>query len=382
MRKNNRVLAIFGNVVNFGQERSNTEVFKLLVNNGYNVLALVNERGFHWHLQPCFDKFKIPYRKIRFPWGIYKKASIRHILQWIIDVIINNIQFIYYYIKFKPAFIHCGNEYMYKCLFIPLSLVRAKVIFRLGDEPAVSHLYNYFFWEKVICKRVDTFVCVSLFVQNKLRECGRRASTDDKVIYNFPPTRIDSAVNNIKSTHFTIGYIGQISENKGVAHLVEAAIVLCKKYPDISFVFAGAIEKNGFTDKIFGCLQKETDTVQGRISFIGSINNIACFFNNIDVCVTPSIYREALGNVLVEAKLYNKPSVIYPTGGMPELIHHGKDGYICREKTVDSLIEGIEYYIQSPEKAKEHGKNACRSINYMGLDYESYKEKWLNVYTF
>ena len=43
MKKNNRVLAIFGNVANFGQERSNTEVFRLLVNNGYDVLTLVNK---------------------------------------------------------------------------------------------------------------------------------------------------------------------------------------------------------------------------------------------------------------------------------------------------------------------------------------------------
>lgn len=382
MKKNNRVLAIFGNVVNFGQERSNTEVFKLLVDNGYEVLALVNERGFHWHLQPVFDKFHIPYKKIRYPWGIYKTASLFHILQWGIDILLNNVQFIYYYIKFKPNFIHCGNEYMFKCLFIPLILLRAKIIFRLGDEPVIKYKYNLLFWKKVIVKRVDTLVCVSSFIQGKVKECGRIGTTrnKDKVIYNFPPTRIISNVDKCKSDDFVLGFIGQISENKGVELLVKAAIVLCKKYSNIRFVFAGGIDDNPFADKMFTLLQKEDIAIRKRISFIGLINNVASFYENINVCVTPSIYHEALGNVIVEAKLYRKPSVIFPTGGMPELIHHCHDGYICKGKNIDALIAGIEYYIQSPIKAEEHGEKAFCSIKEMKLDYESYKAQWLDIY--
>ncbi|MFI3297288.1 MAG: glycosyltransferase family 4 protein [bacterium] len=381
MRKN-KVLAIFGNVVNFGQERSNTEVFRLLINDGYDVLSLVNDRGFHWHLQSNFDQFKIPYQKIRFPWGVSKKSSKKHLCQWVIDVIFNNIQFIFYYLKFRPDYIHFGNEYMFKTLFLPLIFVRAKIIFRLGDEPTINYAHNKLLWKYIICKKVKTFVCVSKFIQNKLKTCGRIPSVqnNDKVIYNFPPNRIQSEPIKSENKLFTIGFIGQISENKGVAILAQAAVVLCKKYQDICFVFAGAIDDNLFAKEVLESINKESQSVQQRISFIGLIDDVALFYSNLNICITPSIYREALGNVIVEAKLYGKPSVIFKTGGMPELIHHCEDGYICSDKTLEALIEGIEYYIKNPIKSEEHGQNAFKSIKEMGLDYESFKAKWFNVY--
>lgn len=77
-----KILGIFGNVANAGQERANSDVYNLLSNeNKYNVLVLVNDRGFQWHLQPFFEKNSIPFKKIRFPWGIYSYSSIRDIFQ-------------------------------------------------------------------------------------------------------------------------------------------------------------------------------------------------------------------------------------------------------------------------------------------------------------
>ncbi len=56
MRKK-RILGIFGNVANAGQERANSDVYKLLAQDDkYDLRVLVNDRGFHWCLQPFLNK--------------------------------------------------------------------------------------------------------------------------------------------------------------------------------------------------------------------------------------------------------------------------------------------------------------------------------------
>lgn len=381
-KSQNKVLAIFGNVVNMGQERSNIEVFKLLKNSNLELLVLVNKRCFHWHLQPSFDKLELSYKKIWFPWGIYKTSGIKHICQWMYDLLRNNVQFIYYYYKFRPNYIHIGNEYMMTCLLIPLLLVRAKIIFRLGDEPVVNNMVRRYIWKK-ITQRVDKFVCVSKFIQDKLRNAGRKNSQNDYIIYNFPPTRFNENAEEktYNNQSFTIGFIGQICENKGVHLLLDAAIKLCNKYNNIEFIFAGALNDNTFYEtKIHPILNTLNSNIRHRIRFLGNIDHVANFYNSIDIHVAPSIYREALGNVVVEAKKYHKASIVFPTGGMPELVEHKQSGYICKGKNIENLIEAFEYYIQNYPETILQGEKAYASINSLKIGFDDYKRKWRTVY--
>ena len=112
---------------------------------------------------------------------------------------------------------------------------------------------------------------------------------------------------------------------------------------------------------------------------MNEISNIELFFNHIDVLCVPSIKQEPLGNVIVEAKQYSKPCIIYPTGGMPELITDGEDGFICNAPDSNSLLEQMKNYIDNKQLSLIQGKMAHESILKKGLDRDSYEMKWLKV---
>lgn len=377
-----KVLGVFGNVANAGQERANSDVYKLLANeSGYSVLVLVNKRGFHWHLQPFFEKNNIPFKKITFPWGIYKMSSIRHILTWFIDIIINNLQFIYYYFKFNPDYIHIGNEYMYKTLILPLSICRAKIMFRLGDRPFRKHFFNRFYW-KLMSWKVNTFVCDTNYILGLLKECGRK-SGKDIVLYHPAPERISSRQKKITAPHDNIvfGYVGQIKKSKGVLLLVECACEICKQFSNAEFRFAGDVSQNKFfNERISPLLESLSDDVKNRISFLGHIEDIDSYYSSIDVHVAPTIAEEPYGLVLVEAKKNSKPSIILKSGGMVELVDHLENGFVCSSKDKTGLKEGIVYYLENSQKIKQHGENALNSIVNKGITYNNFREKWLSIY--
>lgn len=386
MRKK-RILGIFGNVANAGQERANSDVYKLLAQDDkYDLRVLVNDRGFHWCLQPFFEQNSIPFKKIRFPWGIYKNSSLRHIAQWIIDIFINNFQFIYNYLKFKPDYIHIGNEYMFKTLAIPLCLCRSKIIFRLGDRPYTNNSCNKFLW-KLIAANVNTFVCDTHFIKNLLIQTGRN-NPNDVVLYHPAPNRVKTSANetdksNQRSSQRSIvfGYVGQINESKGVKLIVQCAEKICAERDDVEFWFAGTIYNNRFyTESIEPIMQAMPNDIRARIRFLGHVENIDLYYSMIDVHIAPSISEEAYGLVLVEAKKNHKPSIIFQSVGMPELICHTKNGFISNSKDIEGLIEGIRYYLERPEAIRLHGKNAFNSLSELGINFDNFRKQWLSIY--
>jgi 1,4-alpha-glucan branching enzyme len=90
------------------------------------------------------------------------------------------------------------------------------------------------------------------------------------------------------------------------------------------------------------------------------------------------MWEEPYGLVAVEAKSVGIPSIIFPSGGLKELIEHGVNGWITRSKTAAELFNALEYYLLNLETVKEHGRNARRSLD--ALQLKSFSERWFGIY--
>ena len=117
-----------------------------------------------------------------------------------------------------------------------------------------------------------------------------------------------------------------------------------------------------------------------QIIFLGELNNVASFFDNIDILCVPTIVQEALGNVIVEAKLNKTPVVVFPSGGMPEIVSHGFDGYVCSDMTPESIENIIDLYYENRSLVELHSENSYNSLAKLGIKHEIFKENWLNVF--
>ena len=382
MMKNKKVLAIFGNVALYGQERANIQVFETLKEAGHEVLLLVNDRGFHWHLQTEIEQRQIKFKKIRFSWNLRKTFKWKVIKSYLIDIPKSNVQLFKSIKQFKPDVIHVCNDTSVITLIPALIITKTPIIYRLGDEPS-SHLsiFHKFIWRKGIIKRVNRFVCNARFIENKIIALGAKQS-DISIIYNYPPKRKNNITEFLPKKApdlITFNFIGQISKEKGIDILIDAFILISKKHKKLRLLIAGDENHNTI---LFAELQEKVVTagLTESIFFLGKINNINLLFNVSDVNIIPSVYEEPLSNVLSEAKNNECPSIIFPSGGLPELINHKEDGYITSSKTPTDLIEAMSYYICNRTLIKKHGCKALLSMDYYGINYVSYKNKWLKTY--
>ena len=202
-----------------------------------------------------------------------------------------------------------------------------------------------------------------------------------QVIYNYPPQRADAPeplFPHLPSGATVYVFVGQISERKGVVVLLNAFERLLKQGRNFVLWLVG---DTSWDQKDFFGMLKQRVAAAGwgeRIVFFGFVKNVYLILKRSDVLVCPSLSREPLSNVVGEAKICGKPSVVFPSGGLPELIEHGVDGYVCGEKTVEALVEGIEYFA-SLEVRQRCGAAAWQSLEErFGL--EQFRRNWAGMF--
>lgn len=376
-----KILAILTSTVMYGKERSNIEVYNLLKQKEDCMFSVIMNRKANDKLKNALSG--LTPRAIVSP---NRHAKSFRLLTFIVTYFIGNIQTLCYLLRFRPNVLMMCNEITFYDLYPALFFYRGKIIYRIGDEPAFKGLsfrkYNEYVWRHYVLKRVTRCVCISQYIMNTMKAAGRNIK-NDCIIYNYPPARTNSdskeaiLYSNINDS-FVFGYIGQIFEQKGIHHLVECALKILDIYPNTKFYIAGSLNYiPDYSEMIQAMIPEEK---KDKIVFLGEIDNIELFFNNIDVLCVPSIKQEPLGNVLVEAKKYSRPCIIYPTGGMPELITHKKDGFVCETATAKALMEGMLYYVENKTLAAQQGIESFNSINTLGIDRDHFEGKWIDVF--
>lgn len=116
-----------------------------------------------------------------------------------------------------------------------------------------------------------------------------------------------------------------------------------------------------------------------RVSLPGHLPNPAGRYSAAAVHVAPSVCEEAAGNVVMEAKMAGTPSVVFPSGGLPEMVRHQVDGYICRDKTVDALVEGIRWCLADRARLRSMGE-AARVDSETRFGQARFAAAWASVY--
>jgi glycosyltransferase involved in cell wall biosynthesis len=381
-----RIVALFGPRVFFGQERANVEALAALRDEGCEVLCAV--RNEDWTELVELRK-ELSARKL--PWKTFPYIDIPR-KGWILKTLLRNpYAFVWANLKmlstirsFRASHIHAFNPFYFLNFMPTIMLCRIPIIYRCGDEPAQHNLAWRVLW-RYICKRVDHFVADSNFIRAKLTDLNIDLKKIS-VIYSPAPHRpratagaqIPESTRSDKAFRFV--YAGQLTPEKGVDVLVEAFTRVCVKFAVAHLLIAGRISDWAGDDWARALRERvaRDHNLRDRVHFLGWVENVPDLMRQCHVHVCPSTGEEPYGLVAVEAKSVGIPSIIFPSGGLKELIEHGANGWLTRSKTADELSDALEYYLLNPEIAEEHGRNARRSLE--ALQLGSFPQRWLNVY--
>ena len=151
-----------------------------------------------------------------------------------------------------------------------------------------------------------------------------------------------------------LGSVGSFEERKGQSLLLEAVANLAAgSIPDIHLMLVG----DGPDEEMLKAKVK-TMNIGKNVTFFPFTSEPNYIFERIDILALPSLYKEGLPNVLLEAMSMGLPVIASKLAGVPEVVFNGKTGYMIKPGDQSELIDAIIKLSSDKNNYLQMGKNA------------------------
>lgn len=161
---------------------------------------------------------------------------------------------------------------------------------------------------------------------------------------------------------FTFLFISRLIKDKGILEYVEAARLIRKDNPGVSFEVVGPywsqnLKHNTITkEDVYGW---ERD---GTIIYKGATEDVRPSIANADCIVLPS-WREGTSNILLEAASMEKPCITCDTTGCNEIVEDNVTGYLVEVRNATDLAAKMQTMLNlSEEERLNMGKKARQHV--------------------
>ena len=148
--------------------------------------------------------------------------------------------------------------------------------------------------------------------------------------------------------------IARLLGDKGVREYAEAARIIKAKHPTTEFHLVGWIDDNPSA-----IAQAELDEwiSDGRLNYWGKLSDVRPAISQSSVYVLPS-YREGTPRTVLEAMAMGRAIITTDAPGCRETVQHGQNGYLVGVKSVDDLVQSMQYFIEDPKLIEYMGQRS------------------------
>lgn len=180
-----------------------------------------------------------------------------------------------------------------------------------------------------------------------------------KTVYVLPNCAelSDNIARTGKLSYLTIGYLGRITEAKGMSELLEACIILQSRGIPYRLKMAGTQDKN---ESFIETFEKRLGNIFEYVGIVSGKEK-KYFLDSLDVFVLPSYY-EGLPLSLLESMSSAVVPIVTPVGSMPEVVKDDVNGIIIKEPVVDSIVNAIIRLYEQDKLREELAKAAKDTI--------------------
>jgi glycosyltransferase involved in cell wall biosynthesis len=157
-----------------------------------------------------------------------------------------------------------------------------------------------------------------------------------------PIAGIAARMNPWKGQFELIGAISRLRDTLPNLHVM----ILGADVPDMRAQYEKKAREGGVADRVhFGGFQKD----------------VRPFLQEFDLFVHPS-YGEPFSLVILEAMAMQKPVIACGTGGIPEMITHGRDGWLVKERSEEEVAAAILTLLNDSVRSREMARRARETV--------------------
>ncbi|WP_338242924.1 glycosyltransferase family 4 protein [Aurantiacibacter hainanensis] len=178
-----------------------------------------------------------------------------------------------------------------------------------------------------------------------------RFQRDILVREGYPADRIDVIPNMTEMPEHApawvpgefVGFAGRLSAEKGIDTLFAAA----RRTPQVRYRLAGS--EGDYAGR---------RNTPANVELLGHLGpeDLARFYREAALIVTPSICYEGFPGVVLEAMRHARPAVVSDIGGLPEVVGGGEAGVLVPPGDDQALAEAIGQLMADPDRRRKLGE--------------------------
>lgn len=277
-------------------------------------------------------------------------------------------------VDFRAVLVHAPALALCRILGIP-------VVLRSGVAPTPTPFHARL-WRWIIRPLVTQHIANSGFTAGELRAVGIAAKRV-VTIANVAPKR-QAVTTPLARDPRRVAYVGQVIAEKGVLQLLDAVGLLVTQGRDVSLDIAGQME--GWAPAAVHAYRAAMKTragqadLVGRVRFLGWREDIDAVLHGASVHCCPSQLeqREGFGITVVEAKRAGVPSVVCPSGALPELIAHRHDGWVAVGFDAAAIAGGLDWCLADATRLSQ--MQAAARLSSERFSSRVFMEQWHRVF--
>jgi glycosyltransferase involved in cell wall biosynthesis len=227
---------------------------------------------------------------------------------------------------------------------------------------------------KLQLRDVDAFISPSLYLAETYVRAGIPIGKMHVIWNGVDVARFSRIVKKPRSGRIRFTFIGQFGLHKGIDTFLNALALI--PFPDrITANLVGGGELVEHLHQRVAALG-----LGSVVKFWGKLDNsrIDEVFTETDVQVLPSIWPENQPVSITEAMASRTPVIASATGGIPELVTDGYNGYLFQSGNPRELAEKMSEFIKHPELIERFGANGSQRMG--DKSFEQQVDKICRIY--
>jgi glycosyltransferase involved in cell wall biosynthesis len=257
----------------------------------------------------------------------------------------------------------------------------------------MAAFYSHFVSDKTLCAVATAhnvfhgrrYATRAAYRGMRVVACGKRVEENLVGYYGLPREAVTLITNSVKpfggpvrpiaevadcpAGVLKVGFVGRLTEAKGVTYLIDAIGTLRRRGVPVRCFLVGEGELEAELRR-----QVEEAGLTGDVVFLGRRDDSQNFLSQMDVCVLPSLW-EGLPMVLLEAFSVGTAVVASSADGILDVVTDGENGLITGTRDADGIADAVQRLHDAPDFRSALGQRALASYQ---ADY-SY-ERWADRY--